>query len=553
MSLNHSTPRPTPTPLCFINEPRLALLALAKLDEHEAAEVRAHLDGCEYCQVQVRQYEIVREAVARHFDSDTVAPRERTTPGSRRGADAVSSLPPLTLEDVMRASDTPRAPDATDESPRPPSPVRQHTPRQRQLTALGGIAAVLVLAVLAASLFSYLGGRSPAQPATPTAPTAKATASPTATPTPSAARAPLVVSDAPVARAISFAFVADNDVWVSLHGAQPRQVTHLGLDPGAQLGWLLLWSPDASQLLASASPLGSPGQAWLLSLPSGTVSPFPPLCLGPCFWLGERYIIYPIGGGTHYMYVQLYDVQQRRAVPTALDTQPLVEDLETRGSSAYFTPYPTSAPQPQATQGGVVKRFDLATNTITTAYVVPGALVSEGIPFSGTWDLSATGSRLVVSFVGGSTEHCPQSACYTYVQDSTGTVTMIFPTHQAAPTGGGVASVTISPDGKTAAGITGHDYGSTHLSLTQQALPSGNEITGPIPGVRPQATAYVLGWTAGGSILVREQQLDSAGQDGPTHIYAVAVGSADAPHLVETIQVTSQSGQPVTFAPTSAV
>lgn len=151
---------------------------------------------------------------------------------------------------------------------------------------------------------------------------------------------PLVVSDAQDAQAVSFASVQNNDIWVSLHGAQPRQMTHLGLDPQESFDWMLNWSPDASQLLASESPFTSQGQTWLLSLPSGTVSPFPLPCLGPCFWLGERYIVYMAGGGTHYMQVKVYDVQQRRAIPSALDAQQIVDDVETRGVRGVLYPVP---------------------------------------------------------------------------------------------------------------------------------------------------------------------------------------------------------------------
>ncbi len=296
------------------------------------------------------------------------------------------------------------------------------TRRMRRTQGLLGALLVTLLVALVLAGCGHTTASARTSQATPTITAPPATPSPLVTPTPTV---PLVVSDAQEAQAVSFAYVQNNDVWVSLHGAQPRQMTHVGLDPQAQLAWILIWSPDASQLLASESPFTSQGQAWLISLSNGTVSPFPPLCLGPCWWLGERYIVYPAGGGTHYMQVQLYDIQQRRAVPTALDAQQVVNDLETRESSVYFTPYPMSPPP--TPQDGLVKRFDLATNAITAAYTLPGPVIIEGIPLFGAWDLSADGSRLVAAFGNPSTEHCPQSGCYTYFR------TARAPCHQSSP------------------------------------------------------------------------------------------------------------------------
>jgi virginiamycin B lyase len=176
MSLNHRTPPPSPAPgpLCFIYKPQLALLALGKLDDDQANDVRAHLADCEYCQLHLREYEIVREAVARHFGAEAAAGREGALPGARVRSAAPAADPPLTLEEIMQAAeDTP--PVSTAERP---SPARQPSPRQRRLTALGAVAAVLVLSILAASLFTHSGPRPPVQVATPTPIPTWATAGP---------------------------------------------------------------------------------------------------------------------------------------------------------------------------------------------------------------------------------------------------------------------------------------------------------------------------------------------------------------------------------------
>lgn len=363
-------------------------------------------------------------------------------------------------------------------------------------------------------------------------------------PTPSPTAGPLlVVSDAQAAQAVSFAYVQNNDVWVSLHGAQPQQMTHLGLDPQAQLDWLLFWSPDASQLLATASSASGQGQAWLLSLTSGTASPFPPLCAGPCVWAGERYLIYPTDLESHWMRVGLYDVQQRRAVPSALDSeQAIVDDLEARGSAVYFSPYVISPPQ--SPQDGVVDRFDLTANTITTAYTLPAPVVSEGIPLFNAWDLSGAGNRLVAAFPG-SAQHCPQQTCYTYYEDSAGAVSVLFPTHQSQQAG--IASdVRISPDGTMAVGIVASSSGAQY-SVVEQALPAGSETTTAIP-----TAADVLGWTTGDSVLMYQNLLDHANEYTAGSLVWIVRSGASQPELVETIHATSEAGRPVEFAPPSA-
>jgi len=344
----------------------------------------------------------------------------------------------------------------------------------------------LTLGVLAVSLLTW-SGCAQAATSTRSAPPAKQTqppvaASPAAPTPPPTSGLTLSVSDATVARQVSFAYALHNDLWVSFHGAPLQQMTHFGLDAQTQVDWSLVWSPDGSKLLVGQSTFGSQqAVGWLLSLPAGTLTQLPLACLGPCAWLGERYIVAPTGGGSHYMQVGLFDLQSQRMLATALDAQRIaVTNLEARSSAVYFTPY--DLPLPPMPQDGVVKRFDLATNTITTAYTVPGPLITQGIPLFGAWDVSATGGQLVVSLGFGSPEHCPQSACYTYYQDRAGTIAMVFPSHQSQPAWGGVYNPTIAPDGKTVAGITGYGYSATQLSLIQQAVPSEPERTCPIPG-----------------------------------------------------------------------
>jgi hypothetical protein len=158
MTLNHHTPQPAPGPLCIIYQPQLALLALGKLDEDQANDVRSHVADCEYCQLHLREYEIVREAVARQFGVEASAPRGALPPATRRRSTSPAAPPLLTLEDIMQTADKPPAYAPTTERR---LQQREFLPRNRTLTALGALAAVLVLTLLAASLFTYFTSHNP--------------------------------------------------------------------------------------------------------------------------------------------------------------------------------------------------------------------------------------------------------------------------------------------------------------------------------------------------------------------------------------------------------
>jgi streptogramin lyase len=165
MSMNHKTPSPAPRPLCALYTPRLALLVQNQLDANEAAEVRAHLAECEFCQLRLREYEMVWGALHRHIGVEPSSGQSHSAPaalGAPRDRAAHRSAPPLfTLEDIMRAAnqqdrETASTP-TSHQRPRLPEP----SPRARMFTTFGAVAAVLVLTILAASLFTYFSSRSP--------------------------------------------------------------------------------------------------------------------------------------------------------------------------------------------------------------------------------------------------------------------------------------------------------------------------------------------------------------------------------------------------------
>jgi hypothetical protein len=361
------------------------------------------------------------------------------------------------------------------------------------------------------------------------------------------------VSDPAAARLLTFAYVRDGDVWASLHGVQPQQITHLGLGGQLdQLDWRLTWSADASRLLVSeASYVVGSARAWIVALPADTVTSVPASTLVPdgcqikCVWLGDRYLVYADAPhvGPHSQTYHVYDTQLARELATTLD--PLrVTEIEPRGLSLYFTPYavaPTAEP-------GSIERFDLTGNMITPMYTTPGPLVGEGIP-SGSWDLSADGRRAAVSFVVAVASHCPHSPCFDFYQDAAGGVSVLFPALQnanvdEAPS----ADIDISPDGSYAATVTGPSPVITDTTVTQhveqQALPSGVEVANALPV--SQQGYWLVGWALQQpGVVVAQTVVDGNGNPLATRVYYAPAGSSSPAVLVET----TQAGSPAFASP----
>ncbi len=361
----------------------------------------------------------------------------------------------------------------------------------------------------------------------------------------------VAVSDMNIARQLSFAFIQANDVWVSLHGAAPRQVTHLDLST-QQLDWHLVWSADGTKLLAAAiNPVSNgafAGGAWIISLPDGSaasLSAFASLsgCAISCGWLDGRYLVYAdvAEAGSHAQVYHIYDTQAQRALSTSLDNQRITE-WEVRGGELYFTPYIDSTGTGSFVPGAI-KRFDLASNQITTAFTVSeGALVAQGASFA-HWDISADGSKIVYYFFGGALHGCPVGIqCKTLYQDTTGSITAIFSSYQAGANASAQinAPIWISPDGSAAAGFISASptiiASNPPDTLVQQTLPAGNEWSNALPVENHPYGDQILGWISQpAGIVIQRVEEDAQQAPQATNIYAAPSGSGNA-HLVETVQ-----------------
>jgi hypothetical protein len=146
-------PPPVPGPFCAVYAPLLPLLDARALTPEEEASLREHVADCAWCQNQLAAYAVMEDAVRQRYAW-------------------IPAVQPLTLEDIMRASesDTPQGESSGATNRRalrtihPPEhadssygAMRGRDPRRRRPWAtLGATAAVLVLVALAAALFANL-------------------------------------------------------------------------------------------------------------------------------------------------------------------------------------------------------------------------------------------------------------------------------------------------------------------------------------------------------------------------------------------------------------
>ena len=501
---------PETTGVCAagIETETLSALRDELLPASDAARLREHVPSCAACQARVAAFDEVARALLRQRELE---PGDRILRGVRRRAAEGRGMRALT--------------------------------RRRVWSGLGALASVAAVLLLFIYVFGQQGGRG----AGPLAGTPPSTRGPSATTTTSSATStpasgPYKVSDAAIARQLNIAYVQNDEVWIGVRGAQPVQVTHLSLPPQNRLDWRLIWSDDGSKLLAVAND-NPPAQVtrprvWIIATSTGSVTDAPSLgaadlslgCGQACWWLGDRYIVHvnPNLGTPHSQQYEVYDTQTQRDISTALDKLPITE-LEVRGNAVYFSGYSVSQPPTPST----IDRFDIATNSITAGvFTTPAALVSEGIPVA-NWDISADGSKIVYLFGSGLTTHCPNTVCYTYYQDASGTYAL-FPGYQSQAADGvrPLSDLVLSPDGRTAAVLfgtnTGTPAGATQEDILQQGTPSGG--VGECGVSSGNSQGWIAGWTTGSPGVILEQpRLDGNGNTLSTSLYfAPSAGSGNA-------------------------
>jgi streptogramin lyase len=137
-----------PQPMCAALEPLLPLLSLDKLEPEETSQVREHIASCRFCQSQLVEFDMVRDALRRYDAPVSAAPEvllplqvilDAADSADGEDDDWVERLPLGTRRGILR-----------------PVRVAAHHHGRERLSALGALAAVLLLAVLATSIFNSL-------------------------------------------------------------------------------------------------------------------------------------------------------------------------------------------------------------------------------------------------------------------------------------------------------------------------------------------------------------------------------------------------------------
>ena len=121
------------TSLCARYRPQLALLRTGALSPREAATLNEHILSCRWCQEELATYDAL-DAAARQYLADV-------------------TFMPLTLEDIMHATETPPAANVAS-MPGASREIRPAAHRRPHLSTLGPLAAVVLLALLAGLIFA---------------------------------------------------------------------------------------------------------------------------------------------------------------------------------------------------------------------------------------------------------------------------------------------------------------------------------------------------------------------------------------------------------------
>jgi outer membrane murein-binding lipoprotein Lpp len=134
-----NTRSPMPTPNCAIYSPLLPLLAHGLLEETGAADVRAHLATCEYCQAQAALDDELDGALRRRF----------------LPAGEAENLP-FSTQQIMQMLD--RQPDREPATRWTRGATAPRFPRKLRFALVSAAAAILLACLIAVGLFSRSGG-----------------------------------------------------------------------------------------------------------------------------------------------------------------------------------------------------------------------------------------------------------------------------------------------------------------------------------------------------------------------------------------------------------
>lgn len=335
------------------------------------------------------------------------------------------------------------------------------------------------------------------------------------------------IFDASTASHLNIAYIFANNVWVRAKGADPRQVTHFpsGI-ASSDATWALSFSPDATRLAVQLTD-ASGSRAWLVTLPDDTVTEMPSLVPGQ--WFQDRYLAFPTASpasatkpcGAHDSAIGVYDTQTASVITTALSNV-CTYSFQARGSAIYF------ATQASPTAHGTIQKFDLASNSISTAFDAPMPFYTQGVP-DVSWDLSADASALVLS--GQHVPGCTQTdgTCFASYQTGHDVTPLFDQLRTLASSGMCYSQAIISPDGRTAATVLSSVAVATcRNQVLQEAAPNGQQNTNALP-----TPATLVGFTSDSANILAQSVSDGTSQ--LTTLYLIPINSSQAATKIATI------------------
>lgn len=247
-----AAPPVVPRPLCAAYAPLLRLLRSHSLEPDERGAVESHLADCAWCQRQLATYDVVDEALRRHYTAGSLPlaeggdarGRERAK-SSKRGAEASASVVSAEREDGEWAEGNlwSRGGSPTNAPGAPES--------YSSLTPLSRVAFVLVLGALALALFARLGSLGPTVPAVQTA-SSRHVAAQGAPLTSSLPSAPLPALDGQAAAYVDLLHTYYEPLYAQLAASHNCEDAYADAAPDAQLA-ALLGCRDAEVAVVSAA------------------------------------------------------------------------------------------------------------------------------------------------------------------------------------------------------------------------------------------------------------------------------------------------------------
>lgn len=332
---------------------------------------------------------------------------------------------------------------------------------------------------------------------------------------------------APIAAALTYAYVSDNDVWVSIHGTSPRQITHLGAT-GATIAHLVI-SADHTLILASGGISGEPNVlVWLITLPADVVTTInlgnisqtssvaalavncmsnsSQLDLQTCRIIADRYLVgCSLYHSAHVISCLALDLRTGQAVqlPQALDQ---LTNAEITSDAIYYSPFVPASNAPATIQPQPIYRYDFASGATTEIY-------HDFYSAEDGWSIAARTQQIIGSGPGCTT------LCY---YAGTQSPVPVFPAQSVA------LAPSIAPDGSQAAMSR-----ASALIVWQQSLPTGQVVTTHLNLPDPQSQFWSLGteYFAGGSVpgVVAVAANGIAGQENSYYAYFLpAAGGVQA-------------------------